>query len=119
MDAKSLDDTPKTAVLAEKPPRKPETGMIGVFSFNHEFPFEQFDPTRCEVQGRQLTGHVLSLRVLFVADLQTSHSFLYSLYFARKSCKHTEMGRESGSYICYVLKYAFYGTLVLIKRLLC
>ena len=24
-------DTPKTAVLAEKQPRKPETGMIGCF----------------------------------------------------------------------------------------
>ena len=100
MDAKSLDDTPNTAVLVEKQPREPETGMI------------HSDSTQCEVQGRQLTGHVLSLRVLVVADSQTSNSFVCSL-------EMLEMGRESGSYICYVLKYAFYGTLVLIKRLLC
>ena len=37
----------------------------------HEFPLGHSDPTQCEVQGRQVTGHVLSLCVLFVADSQT------------------------------------------------
>ena len=77
MDA--IDDTLKSAVLAEKQPRKPETGMIGVF-FNHEFPFGHSDPTQCEVQGRQLTGHVLSLRVLFVADSQMTVFRSFALF---------------------------------------
>ena len=99
--------------------RLPETGMIGGFltriSVRTFRPHPVWDP-------RATTDRSRALFTRFICCRLANQSFvrlLRSLYFARKSSKHTEMGRESASYIRYVLKYAFYGTLVLIKRLLC
>ena len=149
MDAKSLDDTqpclPKnsreslklslrtadafpvvasrgreaTTGNASAVRRLPETGMIGGFltriSVRTFRPHPVWDP-------RATTDRSRALFTRFICCRLANQSFvrmLRSLYFARKSSKHIEMGRESASCIRYVIKYAFYGTLVLIKRLLC